>query len=78
MKKRLVRKAKFARLREIREDLGWEVVDIVSKLGGKPSIASIYRLEQGLPIRVSHARKVFDVVNTEGKLDPAKELKVAK
>lgn len=76
MKKRIVRKAKFPRLRELREDLGWEVTDIVGKLGGRPSIATVYRLEQGIPIRVAHARKIFDVINKEGKLDPKKELKI--
>lgn len=74
------RKAKFRRLRQIREErLGWEVTDILSRLpGGKPSIASIYRLEQGQPIRVSSARRVFDVVNAalNNTLDPSKELEV--
>jgi hypothetical protein len=59
----------------IREDLGLEVADIAAKLGGKPSIASIYRLEQGQAIRVAHARRVFDVVNADGKLRPEVELK---
>lgn len=72
------RKAQFPRLRQIREEqLGWEVPDILGRLpGGKPSIASIYRLEQGHAIRVSHARRIFDVVNAalNNKLDPSKEL----
>lgn len=71
---RVVRKATFKRLRQIREDLGLEVADIVVKVGGKPSIASIYRLEQGHALRVAHVRRVFDAVNTDGKLDPKKEL----
>jgi transcriptional regulator with XRE-family HTH domain len=71
---RVVRKATFKRLRHIREDLGLEVADIAAKLGGKPSIASIYRLEQGQAIRVAHARRVFDVVNVDGKLKAEKEL----
>lgn len=74
------RKARFPRLREIREEqLGWEVTDILTRVpGGRPSIASIYRLEQGHAIRVSNARRVFDVVNAalNGKLDPSKELVV--
>ena len=74
------RMATFRRLRQIREEqLGWEATDILSRLpGGKPSIASIYRLEQGHVIRVSSARRVFDVVNAalNGALDPGKELKV--
>ena len=74
---RVVRKATFKRLRKIREDLGLEVADIATKLGGKPSIASIYRLEQGQAIRVAHARRVFDVVNVNGKLKPEIELKDA-
>jgi len=58
-------KARFPRLRQIRqEQLGWEIVDILSRLpGNKPSISSIYRLEQGEAIRMSSARRVFDVVN---------------
>lgn len=74
------RKATFRRLRQIREEmLGWEVIDILSRLpGGKPSIASIYRLEQGHAIRVASARKVFDVVNAalNNSLDPKKEIVV--
>jgi hypothetical protein len=76
---RVQRLAAFPRLRQIREDLGWETHDIHSRLpGGKPSIASIYRLEQGRAIRVSSARRVFDVVNKalNERLDPNKELKV--
>jgi hypothetical protein len=44
-------KAKFPRLRRIRqEQLGWEIVDILNRLpGNKPSISSIYRLEQARP-----------------------------
>jgi transcriptional regulator with XRE-family HTH domain len=76
MKKRVVRKAKFPRLRELREDLGMEVAEIGAKLGGKPSIATIYRLEQGQAIRVAHARKIFDLLNADGKLDPKRELKI--
>lgn len=71
---RVVRKATFKRLRQIREDLGLEVADIATKVGGKPSVASIYRLEQGQAIRVAHARRVFDAVNLEGKLKPEEEL----
>lgn len=64
--KRQVRKARFPRLREIREtQLGWEVADILSKLNGKPSAATLYRLEQGLSIRATSARRVFDLVNKE-------------
>jgi len=78
--KSILRKAQFPRLRQIREEqLGWEVTDIVIRLaGGKPSVASIYRLEQGHPIRVANARRVFDVVNAalNHALDPAKELVV--
>jgi transcriptional regulator with XRE-family HTH domain len=72
---RIARKATFKRLRKIREDLGLEVADIAAKVGGKPSIASIYRLEQGQAIRVAHARRVFDVVNVDGKLKSEVELK---
>ena len=77
MKKRVARKTKFPRLRQLREDLGWEVMDIVAKVAGKPSVASIYRLEQGQALRVSHTRRVFDVINEAhgGKLDAKKELK---
>ena len=73
-------KALFPRLREIREEeLGWEVVEVVSRLPGhKPSESSIYRLEQGVAIRASNARRVFDVVNAalNNTLDASKELKV--
>lgn len=68
---------KFPRLREIRErKLGWDIVDLVSRLQNRPSIASIYRLEQGTGIKPSSARRVFDLINRElnGKLDPDKEL----
>jgi hypothetical protein len=70
--------ARFPRLRRIRqEQLGWEIVDILKRLpGNKPSMSSIYRLEQGEAIRMSSARRVFDVVNAalDNKLDPTKEL----
>jgi hypothetical protein len=74
-------KARFPRLRQLRqEQLGWEIVDIVSRLpGAKPSISSIYRLEQGDAIRMSSARRVFDVVNgaLHNSLDAAKELEAS-
>ncbi|MGA2842934.1 MAG: hypothetical protein ABSG18_22800 [Steroidobacteraceae bacterium] len=74
-------KARFPRLRQLRqEQLGWEIVDILSRLpGSKPSISSIYRLEQGEAIRMSSARRVFDVVNDalEKKLDASKELEAS-
>lgn len=74
-------KARFPRLRQIRqEQLGWEIVDILARLpANKPSISSIYRLEQGEAIRMSGARRVFDVVNAalEKKLDPAQELEAS-
>ncbi len=74
-------KARFPRLRQIRqEQLGWEIVDILARLpANKPSISSIYRLEQGEAIRMSSARRVFDVVNAalEKKLDPSKELEAS-
>lgn len=78
--KRTIRKATFPRLRQLREDeLGWDVTEILSKLrGGKPSIATIYRLEQGQSTRVANARRVFDVINEAmgGKLDASKELHI--
>jgi hypothetical protein len=74
--------ATFVRLPEIRDKLlHWDVADIVSRLPGhRPSASSIYRLEQGLAIRTSNARRVFDVVNTalNNTLDPRKELKVTR
>jgi len=74
-------KARFPRLRQIRqEQLGWEIVDILSRLpGNKPSISSIYRLEQGEAIRMSSARRVFDVVNAalNNALDPGRELEMS-
>jgi len=74
-------KARFPRLRQIRqEQLGWEIVDILSRLpGSKPSISSIYRLEQGEAIRMSSARRVFDVVNgaLQNKLDVSRELEMS-
>lgn len=76
-----VLKARFPRLRRIRqEQLGWEIVDILSRLpGSKPSISSIYRLEQGEAIRISSARRVFDVVNgaLDNTLDASKELEMS-
>jgi hypothetical protein len=74
-------KARFPRLRQLRqEELGWEIVDILSRLpGSKPSISSIYRLEQGEAIRMSSARRVFDVINgaMQNKLDASKELEAS-
>jgi hypothetical protein len=74
-------KARFPRLRQLRqEQLGWEIVDILSRLpGAKPSISSIYRLEQGDAIRMSSARRVFDVVNgaMHNTLDASKELEMS-
>src|SRR5487761_163972 len=74
-------KARFPRLRQLRqEQLGWEIVDILSRLpGAKPSISSIYRLEQGDAIRMSSARRVFDVVNgaLQNTLDVSKELEMS-
>ncbi|HEY1981228.1 MAG TPA: hypothetical protein VGH13_14210 [Xanthobacteraceae bacterium] len=74
-------KARFPRLRQLRqEQLGWEIVDILSRLpGSKPSISSIYRLEQGDAIRMSSARRVFDVINgaLENRLDASKELEMS-
>jgi hypothetical protein len=74
-------KARFPRLRQLRqEQLGWEIVDILSRLpGSKPSISSIYRLEQGEAIRMSSARRVFNVVNDalDKKLDASKELEAS-
>jgi hypothetical protein len=57
--------ARFPRLREIRERrLGWEVIELVTRLpGNRPSIASIYRMEQGRPVRVSNARRIFNILN---------------
>ena len=74
-------KARFPRLRQLRqEQLGWEIVDILSRLpGNKPSISSIYRFEQGEAIRVSGARRVFDVINAamNSALDPKQELEMS-
>jgi hypothetical protein len=74
-------KARFPRLRQIRqEQLGWEIVDILSRLpGNKPSMSSIYRLEQGEAIRMSSARRVFDVVNAalNNALDAGKEIEAS-
>ena len=72
---------RFPRLRQLRqEQLGWEIIDILSRLpGAKPSISSIYRLEQGDAIRMSSARRVFDVINgaMDQKLDASKELEAS-
>lgn len=72
--------ARFPRLREIRErQLGWEVIDLVARLpGNRPSVASIYRIEKGQPVRISNARRIFDVLNEalERKLDAEQELVV--
>jgi hypothetical protein len=42
-------------------------------------MSSIYRLEQGEAIRMSSARRVFDVVNAalDNALDPTKELEAS-
>ena len=74
---RIVRKASFPRLSDLREELGWEVPDILRKLSSdKPSIATIYRLDRGQAIRVASARKIFAVINAAlgGTLDASKEL----
>lgn len=70
--------ARFPNLRKIRElQLGWEVIDIATRLpNNRPSVASIYRIEQGQPARIANVRRVFDVVNAAmgGRLDPEKEI----
>ena len=72
--------ARFPRLQQIREaELGWNVTDIFIRLpGNRPSLPSIYRLERGEAIRMSNARRIFDVVNKalNYTLDPNKELEV--
>jgi hypothetical protein len=74
------RKARFPRLREIRtEMLEWRVTDIFARLPDyRPSLASIYRLEQGQAIRVADARRIFNVINAalDHKLDPSQELQM--
>src|SRR2546430_16233221 len=75
--RRIVRRASSPRLSELREELGWEVPDILRKLSSdKPSIATIYRLDRGQAVRVASARKVFAVVNATlgNTLDASKEL----
>jgi hypothetical protein len=73
-------KARFPRLRELREEvLGWEVAELIKRLPNhRPSASSIYRLEQGDAIRVTNARRIFDAINAalNNTLDPKKELKV--
>lgn len=70
--------ARFPRLKELREQhLGWEVTELAAKLpDGRPSIASIYRLEKGVELRVPNVRRVFDVVNAAlgNTLDANKEI----
>jgi hypothetical protein len=73
------RMAKFPRLRELRErHLGWEVADLMGKLDGRPSVSSIYRLEQGGAIRLPNVRRVFDAINRalDNSLDADKEIKL--
>ena len=56
-----------------------EVSDIVRRIpDGRPSGSTIHRLEGGEPIRVTNARRVFDVINAalNNTLDASKELKV--
>jgi hypothetical protein len=81
-KTRMHMMALFPRLREIREQrLGWEVSDIVRRIPeGRPSGSTIHRLEGGEPIRVTNARRVFDVLNAalNNTLDARKELKMVK
>jgi hypothetical protein len=56
--------ASMPRLRDIREtQLGWEVTDIVAKCNGRPSVPTVYRLEQGLPIRLASVTRIFEIVN---------------
>ncbi len=69
----------FPRLRELLErHLGWEVADLMAKLDGKPSISSIYRLEQGGAIRLPNVRRVFDAINRAlgNTLDADKEIEL--
>lgn len=70
--------AKFPRLREIRENLlHWEITDLASRLPhGKPSISSLYRLEQGYEIRLVNVQRVFQIVNDalDKTLDPTTEI----
>lgn len=71
--------ARFKNLKSIREQLGWEVLDLVKKLeNGKPSGASIYRLEQGRSIRLIGVTRIFNVLNDAlgGKLQFSMEIEV--
>ena len=62
--RRFITKARFPRLKKLREEeLGWDVTQLIGQLMGRPSIASIYRLERGESIRIAHARRVFEVIN---------------
>ena len=75
------RMCRFPRLRELREELGWELTDLLGKLPeAKPGLSSLSKLERGLPLRYTNVKRVFDTVNEAygGSLDPKKELKVVK
>lgn len=62
--RRSITKARFPRLKKLREEeLGWDITRLIGQLAGRPSIASIYRLERGESIRIAHARRVFDAIN---------------
>lgn len=62
------RMARFPRAREHRVSVGWEVADLAAKLpGGKPSVSSIYRLEDGHAIRYISVIRVFDALNAAHK-----------
>ena len=80
IRKRSQRMARFPRLRQIRAELlGWEMMDIVTRLPERrPGLSTVYRLECGLAVRVSTARRVFDVVNAAlgGTLDAREELEI--
>jgi hypothetical protein len=72
--------ARFPRLRQIRTELlGWEIMDILARLPERRlSIASLYRLDRGLAVRVASARRVFDIFNAAlgHTLDAREELEI--
>ena len=57
------RLARFPRLQVLREELGWSIHDLLSKVDFALSERSVRRLENGEAIRITSANKLFHAIN---------------
>jgi len=52
----------YPNLRRHREELGWSVPELLSKVDRGPSEKSVHRLENGYPIRLTSVSKLFNTI----------------